>query len=204
MARPLYCSVDPWVYFPQTCAPRWDLGYLGTYSDDRQPAIEALMLEPARGWPEGRFVIAGPLYPPHLVWPPNLARIEYLPAREHRAFYCAQRFTINITRADMIAAGYSPSVRLFEAAACGVPIISDWWNGLDELFEVGTEVLVSRTAADTLRYVRELPDAERRAIAQRARDRVLGEHTAAHRAAQLERYAGGLLEGGAAALGLRA
>ncbi|HEU4564900.1 MAG TPA: glycosyltransferase [Gemmatimonadaceae bacterium] len=193
MARPLYCSVDPWLYFPEACAPRWDLGYMGTYSEDRQPPLERLMLEPARRWGTGRFVVAGPLYPPAIRWPASVERVEHLPAAEHRAFYNAQRFTLNITRADMIAAGYSPSVRLFEAAACATPIISDWWDGLDTLFEPGREILIAREPADTLRYLTEISEEERKAIGQRARERVLAEHTSAHRAAQLERYAAALL-----------
>jgi spore maturation protein CgeB len=194
MVRPLYCSVDPWMYFPQSQEPRWDLGYMGTYSPDRQLPLGRLLSDAAREWSGGRFVVAGPLYPPDLAWPANVERVEHLPATEHRDFYNAQRFALNITRADMVAAGYSPSVRLFEAAACGVPIISDWWEGIDTILEPGTEILIARSAADTLRYVREMPEPERRAIGQRARSRVLAEHTSAHRAAQLEGYAASLLD----------
>lgn len=188
MARPFYCSFDPALYYPEPRATKWDLGYLGTYSDDRQPPLENLMLDAARQWPAGRFVVAGPQYPATVQWPANTEYIPHLPPAAHRAFYNQQRFTQNITRADMVAAGYSPSVRLFEAAACGTPIISDYWNGLDSLFELGTEILVARSAADTLGYLRELPEAERLAIGERARQRVLTQHTAAHRAHELEEY----------------
>jgi spore maturation protein CgeB len=193
MARPLYCSVDPELYFPERCEPRWDLGYMGTYSDDRQPPVERLMLAPARGWRDGRFVVAGPQYPDTIAWPENVERIEHLAPAEHRGFYNRQRFTLNITRAAMIRAGYSPSVRLFEAAACAVPIISDDWAGLETFFEIGKEILVSRSPEDTLRHLRETPDALRRALGARARQRVLAAHTAAHRATELEGYAYELL-----------
>jgi spore maturation protein CgeB len=193
MARPFYCSFDPALYFPEPQPAKWDLGYLGTYSDDRQPPLEKLMLDAARQWPEGRFVVAGPQYPATVQWPANTEYIHHLPPAEHRAFYNAQRFTQNITRADMLAAGYSPSVRLFEAAACGTPIISDYWDGLDSFFEFDREILVARTAADTLRYLRELSETERQAIGSRARQRVLAEHTAAHRAQELEGYVGELM-----------
>lgn len=188
MARPLYCSFDPALYYPEPCEARWDLGYMGTYSDDRQPTVERLLVEPARRWEEGRFVVAGPQYPPGIAWPHNVERIEHLPPVEHRAFYNAQRFTLNVTRADMIAAGYSPSVRLFEAAACGTPIISDYWEGLDSFFKLGSEVLVARTPYEALSHTREMPETERLALAARARARVLAAHTAAHRAAELEGY----------------
>ena len=187
-ARPLYCAVSPALYYPEQVAHRWDLGYMGTYSDDRQPPLEKLLLEPARRWSDGRFVVAGPQYPEDIVWPPNVERREHLPPREHRGFYNSQRFTLNVTRADMIEAGYAPSVRLFEASACGVPIISDYWPGLETFFEPGKEILISRSPAETLTYLQEIPEAERQEIASRARERVLAEHTAAHRAAELEAY----------------
>jgi len=189
MARPLYCSFDPELYFPEVRKPRWDLGYMGTYSDDRQPPLDRLLLEAARRWPEGRFVVAGPQYPESVRWPANVERIEHLPPAQHRRFYNSQRFTLNITRADMVRAGYSPSVRLFEAAACGVPIISDYWAGLDEFFALGDEILVSHSSEETLRYLREVGEEERRALGERARRRVLACHTAAHRARELEGYA---------------
>jgi spore maturation protein CgeB len=187
-ALPLYCSVDPELYFPEERPQRWHLGYLGTYSADRQPPLDRLMLEPAHRWPEGRFVVAGPQYPDSIPWPANVGRIHHLPPAEHRAFYNQQAFTLNITRADMVRAGFSPSVRLFEAAACGVPVISDWWDGLDTLLTPGAEILISRSPDDTLRFLRDTPDDRRRQIGLRARDRVLREHTAAHRAMELERY----------------
>jgi spore maturation protein CgeB len=185
-ARVLYCSVDPALYFPEGREVKWDLGYLGTYGADRQPTLDALLCEPARAWPEGRFTVVGPMYPRRLKWPRNVRRRNHLAPAQHRAFYNAQRFTLNVTRADMVRAGYSPSVRLFEAAACGIPIITDDWRGLSSVLDPGSEILVARTAADSLRYLREVPEEERREIGQRARKRVLSAHTAAHRAAQLE------------------
>ena len=187
-ALPLYCSVDPELYYPEPRQIRWDLGYLGTYSADRQPPLEKLMLEPARRWSTGRFIVAGPQYPESIRWPANVERIHHLPPPHHRTFYNEQSFTLNITRADMIRAGYSPSVRLFEAAACGVPIISDEWDGLGTFFDVGSEIFVARTADDVLRALAETTDADRRGIGQLARERVLRAHTAAHRAAELEEY----------------
>ena len=187
-ARAFYCLVDPSRYHPEASVARHDLGYLGTYSPDRQPALERLLAEPARRVPERRFVVAGPQYPPELEWPPNVERIDHLPPTEHKRFYAQQRFTLNVTRADMVRAGWSPSVRLFEAAACAVPVISDPWDGLDTIFEPGREILVARNTSDVMGYVTELPEEERQAIGARARRRVLAEHTAGHRAAALERY----------------
>ncbi|RYD64293.1 MAG: glycosyltransferase, partial [Verrucomicrobiaceae bacterium] len=130
-AHAFYCSVDPNLYFPEEAAACWDLGYLGTYSDDRQPTVERLLITPAQELPQSRFIVAGPQYPDTIQWPGNVERIIHLSPAEHRKFYNAQRFTLNVTRADMIRAGHSPSVRLFEAAACGTPIISDRWTGIE-------------------------------------------------------------------------
>jgi spore maturation protein CgeB len=167
---------------------------MGTYSDDRQPTLEQLLLEPARAWQEGRFTVAGPQFPRNIRWPRNVKRFTHLSPARHRSFYNAQKFTLNVTRAAMVAAGYSPSVRLFEAAACGTPIITDYWQGLEMFFKPGKEILVSRSGGDTLRFLRELPEAERRQIAKNARACVLGAHTSKHRARELEHYALELLE----------
>jgi nucleoside-diphosphate-sugar epimerase/spore maturation protein CgeB len=183
-ARALYCSVDDALYRPLNVAPRWDLTYLGTYSDDRQPTLERLLIEPARRSPERRFAVAGPQYPDHIDWPENVERIEHLPPAEHAAFYSASRMTLNVTRADMIAAGWSPSVRLFEAAACGTPILSDRWEGLDALFTPGTEILLADTSEEAIAALA----SDSQAIGAAARARVLSAHTAHHRAAELEAY----------------
>ena len=124
-ARALYCSVDDAVYRPIEAEPRWDLSYLGTYSDDRQPTLERLLIESARRAPELRFVVAGPQYPDSIGWPANVERFQHVGPADHPAFYGFSRWTLNVTRADMIAAGWSPSVRLFEAAACATPVISE-------------------------------------------------------------------------------
>lgn len=187
-ARPLYCSVDTELYHPAKVKVQWDLGYMGTYSADRQPTLGRLLLDPARRWKSGRFAVVGPQYPADVTWPANVERQAHLPPRDHRGFYSAQRFTLNVTRADMIAAGWSPSVRLFEAAACATPIISDAWEGLRELFRPDEDILIAANGDEVLSWLRDMPESERVAIGQRARARVLAEHTAAHRAAELEAH----------------
>jgi spore maturation protein CgeB len=185
---PLCCSADSVMYYPEPCDASWDLGYLGTYSADRQPALERLLIEPARHWNAGAFVVAGPEYPVGLRWPANVERHDHLSPSEHRAFYNGQRYTLNVTRSAMLEAGYSPNIRLFEAAACGTPIITDHWPGLDEFFAPGHELFVATNARDVLDIVRQTPERERLAVGQRGRERVIREHTAAHRAEALEQY----------------
>lgn len=184
-ARPLYCCADITHYYPVSVPQRWLAGYLGTYSPDRQRGVEEFLVEPARLLARESFVVAGPSYPDSIVWPSNVERIDHLPPNEHRKFYCAQKFTVNITRLDMRRSGYSPSVRLFEAAACGVPIISDFWAGIETFFEPGKEILLVRDTAEIMKVIQGLTEQERRKLASQARDRVLRDHTATQRAREL-------------------
>ena len=186
-ARAFYCAVDPALYRPVAAAARWDLGYLGTYSDDRQPTLERLLIEPARARPDLRFVVAGPQYPDTIDWPANVERIEHVGPADHAEFYSSSRWTLNVTRADMRAAGFSPSVRLFEAAACGCPIVSDRWVGVEAVLRPGHAVALADTADDVLAVLGASPEASR-AQADSARCHVLQAHTASHRAAELERH----------------
>jgi spore maturation protein CgeB len=186
-ARALYCSVDPAIYRPQAVQRRWDIGYLGTYSVDRQPQLERLLLEPARRAPHLRFVVAGPQYPSSVRWPPNVEHIAHLPPADHPRFYSSLGWALNVTRADMVNAGHSPSVRLFEAAACAAPLISDPWAGLDRFLDPETEIVVARGPDDVLATLG-WPEQRRHKIAAAARRRILRHHTSQHRAAECETH----------------
>ena len=186
--RALYCCVDPERYGPRDEPSRWDLSYLGTYSDDRQPVLERLLIEPARRAPHLRFVVAGPQYPDSIAWPANVERFEHVGPADHAEFYGCSRFTLNVTRAAMVRAGWSPSVRLFEAAACATTIITDAWDGLDAIFRPDRDILVARDGGAVLDALTTMPEAERRAVGAAGRACVLASHTAVHRAAELERY----------------
>jgi spore maturation protein CgeB len=183
-----HCLVDPKGYVSSLATrPCWDLGYLGTFCEDRQPALDALLLTPARFLRARRFVVAGPDYPEDIVWPPNVARIQRVAPARHLVFYGAQRFTLNLTRASMRETGWTPSVRLFEAAACGTAIITDDWPGLEDFFTPDEDILVARSADEILLTIVETDPQTRQRIAARARQRVLSQHTAARRIDQLER-----------------
>ncbi len=167
---PLYCSVDLEGYAPTGEAPLWDLGYLGTYSADRQAGLDRLLVDVARRLPKLRFVVAGPQYPPDLGWPDNVDRIAHLPPSEHASFYSRQRYALNVTRRDMVAAGWSPSVRLFEAAACATPVISDRWSGLDDVFPIGDAIHVADSTEEVCNILSTSTEADRNLIAARARE----------------------------------
>ena len=181
---PLYCSVDPELYYPAGVPKRWDLGYLGTYSPDRQDTLDRLLLEPARRLPDQRFVVAGPQYPDEIAWPANVERIEHLAPTEHAAFYSSMGWTLNVTRQDMIETGHSPSVRLFEATACGVPVLSDRWAGIEDVLQPDRDVLVLDDTTEIIEAMA-LPEDRRRALGQAGRDTTLRRHTGLQRAEQL-------------------
>ena len=183
---PLYGSVDPALHKRVAPAERYssDFSYLGTYAADRQTQLEELFLQPARQCPEKVFRIGGALYPQDFPWRQNIYFVRHLPPPEHPAFYSSSKLTLNVTRGTMASMGYCPSGRLFEAAACGTPIVSDSWEGLDEFFEPGEEILVAQQAADVTNALR-LEEGELEEMASRGQQRVLAEHTARQRAEQL-------------------
>jgi spore maturation protein CgeB len=183
---PLYGSVDPEVHFPVAPLDRFrsDLSYLGTYAEDRQSALLRLFIHPARRLPQRRFLIGGAQYPERFPWADNVYFVRHLPPSEHAAFYCSSRLTLNVTRAPMAEMGYCPSGRLFEAAACGVPILSDTWPGLERFFEIGHEIIVA-DGTDQAVAALELSDDQLARLGRAARERALAEHTADHRALEM-------------------
>lgn len=185
-ARVLLPGVQAEHFAPRAQGVRWDLGHLGLLSAERRALLTPLLLDAAFDWPEGRFLLAGTMsvLDADAAWPDNVKRHAATPSREHPACYGAQRFTLAVSRAE-----HTPGRNLFEAAACGATLVCDPWEGLEDLFSLGEEVVVARTAKDVLRYLREMPEADRLQLGQRARARVLAEHTVAHRALTLEQYA---------------
>jgi spore maturation protein CgeB len=185
---PLYGSVDPAVHRRAAVEAHYaaDLSYLGTYAADRQAALRELLIEPAQHRPGQRFLIGGAQYPAEFPWLGNIFFVRHLPPSEHPAFYSSSRITLNITRAAMARMGWCPSGRLFEAAACGVPILSDSWLGLEEFFNAGSEILVAEAREDAIAAL-DLPQSELARIARAAQERTAAEHTADHRVRELER-----------------
>jgi spore maturation protein CgeB len=184
---PLYGHVDPDVHRPVAAVEHYacDLSYLGTYASDRQEALEALFIEPARRLPERRFMLGGAQYPQDFPWTPNIFFRQHLPPALHPAFFCSSRLTLNVTRRAMAEMGFCPSGRLFEAAACGTALLSDAWEGLEQFFTPGAEILVAVNAEDAVAAL-SLDDAELARLARAARERTLAEHTSERRALELE------------------
>lgn len=194
-AVPLYCSVDETKYERLPLNPRFgcDMSYMGTYAADRQPKIDAMLCQPAMLLPQKNFIVSGPMYPKSLSWPSNVERIMHLEPKYHPMLYSSSRVVLNVTRRDMVLAGYSPSVRLFEAAACGATIVSDNWPGLDTFFTPTKEILLPATTDDIVRYLTDYAEPELRQIGDAARARVLDEHTSARRAEEFEQHVNAVL-----------
>jgi spore maturation protein CgeB len=188
-AVPLYCSVDPEKHrqLPVNRAFDCDLSYMGTYAPDRQPKINELLCRPAERVPKAKFIVAGPQYPESIRWPRNVKRIMHLNPEYHPEFYSSSRMTLNVTRRDMVMSGYSPSVRLFEAAACGAAIVSDNWPGMEMFFAPGREILLPTGTDDVVGYLTAYDDDALRNIGNAARNRILTHHTNERRAQEFER-----------------
>jgi spore maturation protein CgeB len=184
---PLYGHVDPEVHRPVPPQQNYicDFSYLGTYAADRQSALVELFVEPARRLKHRKFIIGGAQYPSDFPWAENIFFCRHLPPSEHPAFFSSSRATLNVTRKAMAEMGWCPSGRLFEAAACGVPLVTDTWPGLEDFFTPGQEILVAGNTEEAIAAIDRSPK-ELREIAEAARARVLSEHTSDHRVLDLE------------------
>ncbi len=189
MAVPFYCSVDPDLYrrMPVRREFACVLSYLGTYAADRQTKLMELLNAPAGQLADERFLVAGPMYPAGTEWATNVVTHPHLPPADHAGLYSSSRFVLNLTRADMVAAGWSPSVRLFEASACAAAMVSDVWPGLEDFFTPGEEIAVATTRDEVVRVLTEMSEAEARRMGEAAQARTLANHTARRRAEEFER-----------------
>jgi spore maturation protein CgeB len=203
LALPLHCSANERLYEPLKVWTRYDLGYLGSYAPDRQSLLDRLLLEPARRHPGGRFLVAGAGYPGDASFPANVERSDHVVPDRHARLYSSMRFALNLTRTDMVRIGHCPSARLFEAACCGVPIISDRWSGLERFFTPGSEIFLADTSEQITEILSSVDEDERVAMGRRARSRVLKDHTGTQRARQLESYIRRLRDGSRDFDGLR-
>jgi spore maturation protein CgeB len=111
--------------------------------------------------------------------------VAKLPDNAFAGFYRSSRLTLAVAPPAAAGMGYCPTGRMFDAAACGVPVLTEDWEGLDYFFEPGREILVARTTGHVLDALNVAP-ARLEQIGRAGRDRVLSMHTAARRALELE------------------
>ena len=159
---------------------------MGTYAADRQPKLDKLFTRTAAELPGMKFLLAGPQYPANLKWPKNVRHVHHLSPHWHPHFYSSSRLTLNLTRQAMVASGFSPSVRLFEAAACGATLVSDFWTGLDTFLQTGEEILVAEDSKQVVSFLKDMNESQLRTIGKRAQERVLAEQSSTRRAEEFE------------------
>jgi len=191
---PVYNALDPLTHHPVAPQERFrgDLAFLGNRLPDREARVDAFLLAPARALPEQSFVLGGAGWDDKPM-PLNLRYLGHVYTRDHNAFNATPLAVLNIARDSMAAIGYSPATRVFEAAGAGACLLTDAWEGIDLFLQPDSEVLVARDGADVVEHLRALTPARARAIGERARRRILAEHTYERRAAELERVLARLL-----------
>lgn len=186
-ARPLYESVDPYSFYRTDTDKNYDLGFIGNFKADRAEMLNNMLLGPARYTPNRKFSLAGGGYN-GIELPRNLTYLEYLPETNMVDFYNRQQCSLVLSRADRRRMGYTPTRRLLAAAACGVPVLTDRWDGIDHFFEPHREVFCVNDEHDVLAVLYGKDENSRRKLGGEARKRILAQHTTSHRAEQLMGY----------------
>lgn len=183
---PVYNALDPATHHPAAADPRFaaDLGFLGNRLPDREARVGQFFFDAARRAPEQQFLLGGSGWDDHL--PDNVARLGHVSTRDHNAFNCSVRMVLNVNRDSMARFGWSPPTRVFEAAGAGACLIVDAWEGIEDFLTPGEEVLVAQDGAQVADYLRRIGPEQAREIGQRARQRLLAQHTYTQRAEQVE------------------
>jgi spore maturation protein CgeB len=180
---PVYNALDPKTHYRVDPEPRFtcDLAFLGNRLPDREARVSQFFFDTARQIPHRSFLIGGAGWD---AWqlPPNVRHVGHVPTRDHNAFNSSSLAVLNVARDSMAEVGFSPATRLFEAAGAGACVITDAWQGIELFLEPDREVLVAANGAEVVRQVSALTPARARQIGDRARHRLLREHTYDHRA----------------------
>ena len=189
---PIYNALDPHTHFPAAPQPRFQgaLGFLGNRLPDREARVEEFFLRAAMSFPEEKFLLGGNGWEDKPM-PGNVAYLGHVYTHEHNAFNSTPLAILNINRESMARYGFSPPTRVFEAAGAAACLITDRWTGIEIFLEPGREVLLAEDGLEVAAHLRGLTEARARAIGQAACQRLLAQHTYAHRAEQLEK----ILEG---------
>ncbi len=184
---PVYNALDPTTHHPVEPDPRFacDLTFLGNRLPDREARVDEFFLRAAALAPERTFLLGGAGWDDKPL-PPNVGCLGHVSTNDHNALNCTPLAVLNVSRESMAANGFSPATRVFEAAGAGACVVTDAWDGIELFLEPEREVLVAHDGTDVARLVEELEPERAQAVGAAARDRLLAEHTYAHRAAQVE------------------
>jgi spore maturation protein CgeB len=185
-------AADARVFKPVAGEPReGDLVWIGNWGDDERTAeLDEFLLEPARAL-KLRARIHGVRYPDAARERLAAAGIDYagwLPNYEAPRVFARYGVTVHVPRRPYVAALPGiPTIRVFEALACGIPLVSAPWSDAEGLFTPGEDFLVARNGAEMQRHLRAvLSDAQlASALAEHGRRTVLARHTCAHRVDEL-------------------
>ena len=190
---PIYNALDPASHHPAPPDSRFEgsLGFLGNRLPDREARVEEFFLRAAEARRSETFVLGGSGWGDRAL-PANVRYVGHVYTRDHNAFNGTPRAVLNVTRESMARYGFSPPTRVFEAAGAGACLITDAWEGIERFLDPGTEVLVARDGLEVAGHVERLDAREARTIGERARNRILGQHTYARRAAEVERVLEGI------------
>jgi len=185
---PIYNALDPASHHPAAADPAYacDLGFLGNRLPDRETRVDEFFLRAAALAPSRQFLLGGSGWDDKPM-PANVRRIGHVGTSAHNAFFCSSLATLNVNRESMARYGFSPPTRVFEAAGAGACLLTDRWAGIELFLEPGREVLVANDGAEVAELLLALTPARARSMAEAARQRILAEHTYAHRARQVHR-----------------
>ena len=196
LCRPIYNALDPATHFPVAADPRFraDLGFLGNRLPDREQRVAEFFLKPAALLPDREFLLGGAGWPGSQL-PPNVRAIGHVGTGDHNAFNCSATAVLNIARDSMARVGFSPATRVFEAAGAGACLITDAWDGIEEFFAPGKEILVARDGDAVAALVQELAPERAASIGMATRRTALARHTYAARALEVEQVLEGHVVG---------
>lgn len=188
---PIYNALDAQTHFPGARDPRFeaDLGFLGNRLPDREARVTEFFETPALLLPQKRFLIGGSGWDDK-IWPQNVRNAGHIYTRDHNAFNATPLAVLNIARDSMARFGFSPATRVFEAAGGGACLISDFWQGIEQFFEPGEEILVARNGEEVAALLAELTPERARKIGEAALRRARAQHLYEHRAGEVERVLG--------------
>lgn len=195
---PIYNALDPETHFPVAPDPRFaaDLSLLANRLPDREARVESFFVAAAKASPQSTFLLGGNGWGDRSDWPRNVRSIGHVYTADHNAFNASARAVLNVTRESMVAWGYSPATRVFEAAGAEACLVTDAWEGIDLFLEPDREVLVAHDGEAVARHLRDLSPERARELGRAARRRVLASHTYAQRARRVERVLFGEAEVG--------
>lgn len=187
----LHEAADTTVFHPAAEEKNTDVVWIGNWGDEERSAeIREFLVRPASQLRDFRFTVYGVRYPPDGLQALHQAGIRfggYLPNLDAPAAYHRARLTLHIPRQQYCGAMNGiPTIRVFEALASGIPLISAPWRDTEHLFCPGDFILVRDRdeMVEAMSYLLSNPAAAR-AQAERGLRTILSRHTCAHRAEQL-------------------